>query len=125
VQEDYWKQYPWYEIAEGDYLEQGDFIDDCKVLIPRYALSNSGDETASPDTSSYQVDGVVDTYNVIIVSQSCDLDNRKVDFQKGWRAGPRVAAIHFDRDMVVIYTLCSINTKGFSRKRVDVARLLR
>jgi len=80
AQEDYWKQYPWYEVAEGDYLEQGDFIDDCKVLIPRYVLSNSGDETASPDTSSYQVDGVVDTYNVIIVSQSCDLDNKKVDY---------------------------------------------
>lgn len=29
--------YPWYDIAgESDELEQGDFIDNCKVLIPTY-----------------------------------------------------------------------------------------
>ena len=80
IQEEYWKNYPWYEIVEGDDIEQGDFIDGCKVIIPRYTLTDLAEETASPNTLSHQVDGDVDTYNVIIISQSCDLDKMKVDY---------------------------------------------
>lgn len=80
IQEEYWKKYPWYEIVEGDGIEQGDFIDNCKVIIPRYTLTDLAEETASPGTSSHHLDGDVVTYNVIIISQSCDLDKLKVDY---------------------------------------------
>lgn len=80
TEEEYWKKYPWYEIVEGDTLSQGDFIDGCKVVIPTYDLINSDEENTPPGTSSYQVGAYVDTFDVIIVSQSCDLDNVKVDY---------------------------------------------
>lgn len=80
TEEEYWKKYPWYEIVEGDVLSQGDFIDGCKVVIPIYDLIKSDEENTSSSTSSYQVGAYVDTFDVIIVSQSCDLDNVKVDY---------------------------------------------
>jgi hypothetical protein len=73
------QEYPWYEVVEGDDLQQGDFIDDCQVLIPNYALTDSVEEEISSTLSIYQLDANADFYDVIIVSQSCDLENVKVD----------------------------------------------
>ena len=61
-------QYPWYRIAEADDgLEQGDFFDSCPVVMPSMAIE-LGNVTAE-----------VVEYDVIVMSQSCDLKYEKVD----------------------------------------------
>ncbi len=60
------KDYPWYEIAEDEELFQGDIIDSCPLIIP-------------PSTIEDEVSVDVIEYDVIIMSQSCDLINKKLE----------------------------------------------
>jgi hypothetical protein len=46
--------YPWYEIVESDELEQGDFIDNCKVLIPTYIPIDLAENPGSAENEIYQ-----------------------------------------------------------------------
>lgn len=60
--------YPWYEtIDSADRLQQGDMIKDCSVLVPR----------EDKGTGDIIADGT--EYDVIVMSQSCDLDHRKIE----------------------------------------------
>jgi hypothetical protein len=74
------EEYPWYEIvAESEELEQGDYIDACTVVTPTYTPIEA--EAGAPgDTGGYEATGDTDIYNVVIVSQSCDLENGKLDY---------------------------------------------
>lgn len=61
------KEYPWYEVVNGDEaLMQGDFIERCPVVIP-------------PLEISHNVEVKIIEYDVVIMSQSCDLVQRKLD----------------------------------------------
>ena len=61
------REYPWYEVASlEDGLLQGNFIKDCPVVIP-------------PSEISDDVEVSIKNYNVVIMSQSCDLAQRKLD----------------------------------------------
>jgi hypothetical protein len=61
------KDYPWYEVVSGeDELMQGDFIKDCPVVIP-------------PSEISDDIKVRIINYDVVIMSQSCDLVQRKLD----------------------------------------------
>ncbi len=63
------RKYPWYEIVSGDEkLHQGDFIYECPVVIPPEKL----------DDKSVQ-DFKIIPYNVVILSQSCDLEHKKIN----------------------------------------------
>lgn len=60
--------YPWYATAEGDQpLEQGHFVKDCPVVVPPKA--EAGDEPLVE----------IKEYDVVVVSQSCDLRNEKIE----------------------------------------------
>lgn len=74
------QEYPWYRIAEADEeLEQGDFIDDCKILIPTYIpIEIEANMPINP--RAFHAASVEEVRDVIIISQSCVLENRKVDF---------------------------------------------
>lgn len=72
-------EYPWYAVVEGDDLEQGDFLNDCEVLVPNYIPLDSA-ESSSSYQLTYQASAVAETYDVVIVSQSCDLENGKLDY---------------------------------------------
>ena len=62
------ESYPWYEIVDGgEPLLQGDFVNSCSVVVPPTAIES---EKVSAD---------VIEYDVIIMSQSCDLAQRKLD----------------------------------------------
>lgn len=62
-------EYLWYrEIEESDEIEQGDFIEDCPIVIPPSKFKE-GDE---PEIE-------IRLINSIILSQSCDLVNSKID----------------------------------------------
>lgn len=60
--------YPWYAIVEDkEPLLQGDFIDSCPIVIP-------------PATIEFgKVTAEVMEYDVAIMSQSCDLEQRRID----------------------------------------------
>ncbi len=59
--------YPWYDLIDGNSIEQGDFIPQCPIIIPPPAL-NTG----------LEIDVDVQLLNAIILSQSCDLLNDKL-----------------------------------------------
>ena len=62
------KKYPWYEIVNGSSpLLQGDFVDSCPVVVPPTAIE------------SEKVSAEVIEYDVVIMSQSCDLVQKKLD----------------------------------------------
>jgi hypothetical protein len=64
------KEYPWYEIVDANTsLSQGDFFEACPVVIPRTVIDR--------DTETVAADVI--EYDVVVMSQSCDLENRKVD----------------------------------------------
>lgn len=61
------EEYPWFEVVDGDEnVLQGDFVKDCPIVIP-------------PSEMSDGVEIDVAEYNVVIMSQSCDLVQRKLD----------------------------------------------
>lgn len=58
---------PWYKVVnDDDTLEQGDILNDCPILIPHK------DIVTNPEV-------VIKTYDIIVMSQSCDLEQRKLD----------------------------------------------
>lgn len=61
--------FPWYDIckAGNETLEQGDFIENCPIVIPPKNIS----ENDTPDIEIQEIDSV-------ILSQSCDLDHGKI-----------------------------------------------
>jgi len=63
------KEYPWYEIAKGeDDLLQGDFVDECPIVIPPMDV-----------LEKVEVAVDINKYNVVVISQSCDIAQKKLD----------------------------------------------
>lgn len=62
-------EYPWYQVVKtgDDTLLQGDLINDCPILIP------------SENIELGEIDAEVESFNVVILSQSCDLKNGNVN----------------------------------------------
>lgn len=62
-------EYPWYQkIDRQKDLQQGDIIPDCPVIIPPGTL----EQGKMPDVD-------VQTFDAVILSQSCDLANEKLE----------------------------------------------
>ena len=62
--------YPWYQVVEGDGLEQGDIIHDCPVFFPPSDLVI---QSHSESTFNWE------NRDVIVLSQSCDLRASKIE----------------------------------------------
>jgi hypothetical protein len=61
------KEYPWYDVVNGtEDIMQGDFIKECPVVIP-------------PSEISDEVNVEIIKYDVVVMSQSCDIVQRKLD----------------------------------------------
>lgn len=58
--------YPPYSVVEDNVAQQGDFINSCPILLPISKIEDTGN----------MLDGEIVKYNVIILSQSCDLEPR-------------------------------------------------
>lgn len=65
------EEYPWYEVVEGDDLEQGDILERCPVIVP------IPDMPFPIPSNNPPVD--VDTYDVVVMTQSCDLENENLN----------------------------------------------
>lgn len=63
------ENYPWYSSTSSDnsILLQGDLLPGCPILIPPVELKDDMEIN-------------VEQYNVVVMSQSCDLENGKVEF---------------------------------------------
>lgn len=60
--------YQWYKSVDGEEpLLQGDFINSCPIVIPPTAIESA------------KVSAEVIEYDVAILSQSCDLEQKKID----------------------------------------------
>jgi len=70
------KEYPWYKMVTGEQLEQGDIFYNYPIFLPKVtpetirAIQNN-------ETPETPVD--VNLVDVIVLSQSCDLENDNVD----------------------------------------------
>jgi hypothetical protein len=62
-------KYPWYGVTRDDSLEQGDFFFDLEAFVPNYPIVNIQTGASIP--------GQIQLYDVVVLSQSCDLVNRK------------------------------------------------
>lgn len=61
------KEYPWYETIEGESLFQGDFLHDFEVLIPEASAESD------------QVPAQYRKFDVVIMTQTCDIVQGKVE----------------------------------------------
>lgn len=60
--------YPWYAVASGDDIEQGDIFEDCPIFLP------PADLNLQPDpTHGAQAQFRWEQQDVIVLSQTCDL----------------------------------------------------
>jgi len=63
---------PWYEVVEDSSLLQGDLLDECPIIIPPPDFKATQSETLIPIRAEF--------YNVVVMSQSCDIQTKKVQF---------------------------------------------
>lgn len=64
--------YPWYDVVASDVgLLQGDMVRECPYVMPTPEVTDGRAKDRVHDVE-------VSTYNVIVMSQSCDLVQRKV-----------------------------------------------
>jgi len=62
--------YPWYlSLNNSNELLQGDLLSQCPIVLPPLNIEAIEDEGVE-----------IETYNVVVMSQSCDLENAKVKF---------------------------------------------
>ncbi|QUH22629.1 hypothetical protein HYG87_02020 [Methanobacterium alkalithermotolerans] len=62
--------FPWYEITEADQsINQGDIIRNCPIIIPPGKINDNE-----------EIDTNLEYYTVIVMSQSCDLEQNKIKF---------------------------------------------
>lgn len=61
------EDYPWYEVVDGEILEQGDLLSACPIIVPTPEF---------PIADNVEVN--LQTFDVVIMTQSCDLENQKV-----------------------------------------------
>jgi hypothetical protein len=60
-------KYPWYDVVEGEDIEQGDLLRDCPIITPLKDIPQEG-----------LLDANVEFFNVVVMSQSCDIAQRKI-----------------------------------------------
>ncbi len=61
------RSYPWYEVVGSEHkVLQGDFIDECPVVTPPLRISDD-------------VEISISNYDVIVMSQSCDLEQQNLE----------------------------------------------
>jgi len=62
----------WYEVTEGPVLLQGDLLKDCPIFVVEGPLS-------WPVPVDVDLDLGVNTFDLVVLTQSCDLENDKIE----------------------------------------------
>ena len=71
------EEFPWYSVVDGNSLEQGDIFTELPVFVPD--VSSELIEEASVEGATPNVPFDTISIDVIVVTQSCDLENDKID----------------------------------------------
>jgi hypothetical protein len=71
-------QYPWYARVTDAHILQGDIFDGYPVFEPVVTVSDIADAVAGKESAT-DIPIKVKMMNVIVLSQSCDLENAKID----------------------------------------------
>lgn len=117
--------FSWYQVGIWDTLEQGDVLPDCPVIVPPPNItsvllaSTKGDVIQSP--SQIQI------FDLIILSQSCDLANNKIDqvllcarfSANTLNKSDRVSIRKEQRPALHLLEQCEISGYEFSQQVVD------
>lgn len=61
--------YPWWGVAEGEQLAQGDILRGFQVVVPSGAASAEGDS----------IPAELKTFDLMVLSQTCDIEQGKAD----------------------------------------------
>jgi hypothetical protein len=67
-------KFKWYEIIRDDEIGQGDFFDDVPILIQPDTIPVAKEELSSVEIDA---DSIL-LYNVVVMTQSCDLSNNNM-----------------------------------------------
>ncbi|MBI4852251.1 MAG: hypothetical protein HY819_10685 [Acidobacteria bacterium] len=119
------ENFPWYKLVSGDTLMQGDFIPNCPVVIPPTDLLPQLLNAEKGTTVNKTV--TVGYVDLIILSQSCDLDNNKIQqvlfcyYFSATTAGKdtKNAIIRGHRPQFHMVEKCSIENHTFDRQIID------
>ena len=65
--------YPWYDSPTGREITQGDIFFDCPIPVP-VSVDTAGEATAGSQTEIE-----IKRYDVVVMSQACDIEQGKVD----------------------------------------------
>ena len=60
--------YPWYETVDGEVIEQGDLLLNFDIFVPLRTATGSG-----------QIEGELRTFDLVVMTQTCDIAQGKVD----------------------------------------------
>lgn len=69
-----------YGIVAGEDIEQGDLLRNCPLFVPDYPSDLLEQISDAKIGQYYEISGEWQMYNVVIMSQSCDLENGKLKF---------------------------------------------
>lgn len=67
--------YPWYSLVTGNEVQQGDLLPQCPVIV---SLMN--DVNLSAARENELISARLEYFDVVVLTQSCDLVNEKVDY---------------------------------------------
>lgn len=70
----------WYEIVEGESLEQGDLITTCPMFVLDYPIGLIKQLARGEIAELSDISGEWRFYNSVIMSQTCDLENGKLKY---------------------------------------------
>ncbi|MCC7307397.1 MAG: hypothetical protein IT173_07515 [Acidobacteria bacterium] len=120
--------YPWYGVAAWSDLQQGDIFLECPVLVPTEELTPLLIDIAGDTEDKSPVD--VQTFNLIVMSQSCDLAHDKVDqvllcaiFDAPSEKGPMKELRRDQRPSQHLIEKCELEGHAFSQQVVNFRTL--
>lgn len=69
-------QYPWYQIGKLENLEQGDLLPNCPVI---HLTDDLKPILKAKENEEVEITPSIDKIDLIVMTQSCDLENDKVE----------------------------------------------
>jgi hypothetical protein len=118
-------EFPWYQAGGWETLEQGDLLPDCPVLIPPASLTDLLLNAKTGDLM--KVASEIQFVDLIVMSQSCDLVNDKIEQVLLCALFPASAQTKTVRDEIRkerrpplhMIEKCELKGHGFERRVVD------
>lgn len=117
--------YPWYGVGTWSILQQGDILPECPVILPTDDFAENLSNIVANISTESPIQ--VDIANLIVMSQSCDLENDKIDQvllcgtfpASKYSKSDRADIIKERRPAAHMIERCEIEGSNFERQVVD------